>query len=134
MMPIAAWVADFVLFDFRAFFAAIFFLSSAVKAALLQDFVHRRERILFAVRNLCRKFRKPRLSTGPAQSPLKQARLQQFDQTVLPMLDVLSLPLAARLKMLLKFRDRLGQLLNTLVLRRHGADNRRMPAVARHHQ
>src|SRR5256886_10856004 len=43
----------------------------AVKAALLEDFVHRRERILFAVRYLRRKFRKPRLSTCSAQGPFK---------------------------------------------------------------
>ena len=54
MIPIVARVADFALFDLLAFFAAILFLFSAVKAALLEDFVHRRERILFAVRHLSR--------------------------------------------------------------------------------
>ena len=50
------------------------------------------------------------------------------------MIDVFPLPFAARFKMLLKFRDRLSQLFDAFVLRCHGAHNRRMPAVARHHQ
>src|SRR5207244_10601184 len=70
MIPIVARVADSALFDLLAFFAAIFF-SSAVKAALLEDFIYRGKWILLAVRNLCRKFRKPQLSTCPSQSPLQ---------------------------------------------------------------
>src|SRR5437879_371722 len=113
MIPIVARVADSALFDLLAFFAAIFF-SSAVKAALLEDFIHRGKWILLAVRNLCRKFRKPRLSTCSSQSPLEQPGLQQFDQAVFPMLDVFPVPFAARFKMLFKFRHRLGQLFNTV--------------------
>src|SRR6266436_8722938 len=127
MMPIVAWAADFALFALPAFFAAIFSLSSAVKAALFQNFIHRGKWILLAVRDLCRQFRKPRLPARTAQSSLKQSRFQQFDQTVLPMLDVFSLSLPARFKMFLKFRNRLCQLLNTLVLRSHRADHRRLP-------
>src|SRR6266566_7365037 len=134
MMPIAARAADFAIFGLLAFLAAICFSPLAVKAALLQYFVHRRKWILLAVRNLCRQFRKPRFSTRSAQSPLEQTRFQQFDQTVFPMLDVFSLALAARLKMFLKFRYRLGQLVDSLILRSHRAHDWRMPAVARHNQ
>ena len=50
------------------------------------------------------------------------------------MLDVFSLALAAGLKMLSKFRHRLGQFLNALILRGYRAHDRRVPSVARHHQ
>src|SRR4029077_13084985 len=134
MMPIVAWAADFALLGLPAFFGAIFFSPLAVKAALLQYLIHRGKWILLAVRHLCRQFGKPRLSTRSAQSPLEQTRFEQFDQTVLPMLDVFSLSLPARFKMFLKFGNRLAQLLNTLVLRSHRAHHGRVPAVPRHHQ
>src|SRR5882724_6874867 len=130
MMPIVAWAADFALFALPAIFAA----SSAMKAALFQNFIYRGKWILLAVRDLCRQFRKPRLAARSAQGAFHQTRFEQFNQTILPMLDVFSLSLSARFKMSPKLRNGLGQLLNTLTFGSHRANYRRMPAVARHYQ
>src|SRR5712692_1237672 len=134
MMPIAAWPLDLALFPLLAFFATILSSPLALKAALLQDFVNCGKGILLSVRNFRRQFRQASLAARSAQRPLEQPRFEQFDQTVLPMLNALSTALPARFKMFLEFCNRLGQFLNSLVLRSDRAHNRRVPAVARHHQ
>src|SRR5438477_2625120 len=109
-------------------------VSSIIETAALEYFVHGCKWILLSIRNLCRHRRQAGLATRSAQGALKQAGFEQADQTVFPMLDVFSLALAAGLKMLSKFRHRLGQFLNALILRGYRAHDRRVPSVARHHQ
>src|SRR5882724_12531144 len=140
MMPSVALFPAFALFDFFVFFAAIFspwilqVATSVGQSALPKNFIHGGKRIFLPLRHFRGKFRQPLLSARPAQRALQQARFQRLDQPLLPMLHVLSLPFAARRKMLLKFRNRFRQFRNALVLRRHRPHHWRMPAIARHHQ
>src|SRR6266851_5750936 len=134
MMPIAARALDLALFDLLAFFATICILSLAVKAALLQNFVHRGKWILLSSRNFRRQLRQASFAARPSQGALEQPRLEHFNQSVFPMLDVFSLALTARFKMSLKFTHRVRQFLNSLVFRSHCAHHSGLPAVTRHHQ
>src|SRR6267378_5836915 len=148
MMPIAALASVLALFDFPLFFAAIFLspyrdesqlrantglpcctnvcaVPSTIKAAALQYFIHGGKWILLPIRNLRRQLRQACFAARSAQGPLEQPGFEQFDQTIFPMLDVFSLALPARFKMFSKFRHRLGQFLNALVLRRYRPQDRR---------
>src|SRR5262249_40216603 len=101
---------------------------------MFQDFANSSEGIFSSISDFGSETGETLLAACAAYRPLQQSRFQQLDQTLLPVLDMLALPLGAGLEMLAKLSDFGSENIHTLVFRGDRAHHWRMPAIARHHQ
>src|SRR5262249_17020494 len=101
------------------------------KIVARKNLADRGERIEFAFRNLEGELIQASLSCLPMQGALEQARLKHLHEALLPVRSTLPFALPRGRKVRAEFLDRFRKQSDALILRGHGADDGRMPAVAR---
>ena len=78
--------------------------------------------------------RELRFSGGASQRAVKQTRLQQFDQTFFPVLDVFLTAFRPLDSKCSRNFAMVAASVDPLAFASHRSNHRRMPAVSRHHQ
>ena len=108
--------------------------TSGVQSGSVEEFANRGERVFFAFRHSHREILQFGCAVLSGHDTLEQARFQHFDQTILPVFDLFLLPFAAGFEMLPEIVDGPNEFAYSTVFCCHRTDNRRMPAIVRHHE
>src|ERR1700676_2372453 len=104
------------------------------QARSFQDFGNGGKGVFLALRDFDGEGAKAGFAFLATEDFFEKARFEHFDQAILPEFNVLLSALAAGFEMLAKFFDGGSKFLDTTIVGSNGADHRRMPAVAGHHE